>query len=191
MRAIFHPDSIEFEDYPFASASVASGKRLPHDLIRDVDVSAAPPEIRTQQGETLFVSAEQREEFQAAVRAAGIPEVRRYDVWADLLEPYLDTEFTLEEQRETLARLQECGYVETEVNRIRHRVARPMLNYNFSLWEWVYLGLFDVLLAMRPRLTLAAWIDPRVKRFERFYQDAMVIAEQGRRKPADTRSSHE
>lgn len=191
MRAIFHPDSIEFESYPFAPASVASGKRLPHALIRDVDVSAAPPEIRTLQGETLFVSAEQREEFQAAMRAAGIAEVRRYDVWADLLEPYLDTEFTLQEQRETLARLNECGCVETEVNQIRRRVERPMLTYNFALWEWVHLGLFDVLLAMRPRLTLAAWIDPRVKRFERFYRDAMFIAEHGRRKQEATRTSHE
>lgn len=188
MRAIFHPDSIEFENYPFAPASVASGKRLPHALIRDVDVSASPPEIRTQQGETLFVSAVQREAFQAAVHSAAIPTQKRFDVWDNLLEPFLDTEFTQSAHYRTIESLCSRGFTEDEIVQIRSRVERPMIHYNFDVprWEWVSLRLFDLLSAFQPRCPLWTWIDPRVNRFQRFYWDAMRIAERGCELPNGT-----
>lgn len=182
MRVIFHPEFLQFEGYPFKPASISQGGPLPLTQIRDVDVSATPPQIRTHQGETLFVSAMQRDELQKVVDTARLPTIKRYDVWADVLEPYLDTEFTAAAQRRTLDSLNAHGFPEPEVAQIRRRVERRMMAYNFGvpLWEWVYLGLFDVLSAFQPRSPLREWIDPRVRRFRQFYRDAMRIAERGR-----------
>jgi hypothetical protein len=58
--------------------------------IRDADPAAAPPEIRTLSGETLFASAVQNEELEQFCRASQIPVRKRPDIWGDLLEPFVD-----------------------------------------------------------------------------------------------------
>ena len=67
--------------------------------------------------------------------------VRRIDVWDLLLEPFLDTEFTPEQQEQTLTTLKRIGIPRTDVMRIRRSVQGAVLAYNFFLWNWVHLGL--------------------------------------------------
>jgi len=118
------------------------------DVIADADLTATPPEIRTVSGVTLFVSAEQREELEWFCRASRIPTRTRPDVWGDLLEPFLDTQFTPEHEAATLSRLRRAGMTETEVGQIRARVGPLMLAYNAIHWDWSHLGLADLLDAM-------------------------------------------
>ncbi len=58
-----------------------------------------------------------------------------------------------------------------------------MYRYNFGtmLWEWVHLGLYDLLLAIQDDLswTLSGGM-------EAFYWEAMSIAEQGKLRPPAT-----
>jgi hypothetical protein len=113
--------------------------------IRDADPAAAPPEIRTLSGETLFVSGVQREELERFCRASRIPVRKRPDVWGDLLEPFVDTEFTPEREAVTRNRLRQARLTDTEIGQIRAKVGPLMLAYNAFYWDWAYLGLADLL----------------------------------------------
>ena len=181
MRATFDADGIVFAECPFPPASVFPDGRLAYSEIRDVDPDAAPPEIRTRNGETLFISAEQTAEFRDAIADTGLVVARRIDTWELLLEPFLDTEFTIEQQEQTLATLERIEIPRDEVARIRRSVGDSMLAYNFLLWDWVHLGLFDLLTATRRGMTwLSLMHRMRPRRYVEFYWTAMELAERGR-----------
>jgi hypothetical protein len=155
--------------------------------ILDADPAGAPPEIRTASGETLFVSAEQRGELERFCRVSQISIRTRPDVWGDLLEPFLDTEFTPEHEAATLSRLRQAGLTETEVGQVRARVGPLMRAYNAIHWDWCHLGLADLLDAMTTEALpdhSPAWLGVEQVRRElgetsSFYAWAMRIANSG------------
>ncbi|MGK3208019.1 hypothetical protein [Amycolatopsis sp. MEPSY49] len=180
MIVTFAEDHICFQQYPFAGASVHPTGVVTPDRIRDAEPRATPPEIRTTRGETLFVPHDRRAGLEEFCRRHGIAVVRRRDVWADLLEPFLDTEVGAEAERATDERLQRAGIPRSEVTRIRERLTPLMTAYNFDsmLWEWAYLGLFHLLSAVNgplvpPRIRAGAG-DPA-----KLHAWAMAIAERG------------
>jgi hypothetical protein len=91
------------------------------------------------------------------------------DVWHLILEPFLDTTFDHAHQERTLAILAANGVSRAECLAIRQDVALPMAAYNggTGLWDWVHLGLYDLLNAYR----LANVAD-----FEARYRAAVEIA---------------
>jgi hypothetical protein len=181
MRATFDADGIVFARYPFPPASIYPHGRLVYSSVRDVDPDAGPPEVRTHQGETLFISAEHATEFRTAIAEAQLAVVRRVDVWDLLLEPFLDTEFTADDQERTMATLQRLGISRLEVSEIRRSVQNSMLAYNGMLWDWVHLGLFDLLIATRWPIAWAGFVHRLFpKRYGRFYWRAMELADHGR-----------
>ena len=187
MRATFDAHGIAFAKYPFPPASIYPHGRVAYSAIRDVDPDAAPPEVRTKDGETLFISAEQSAEFRDAIGNAELAVVRRVDVWDLLLEPFLDTELTAEEEERTMATLERLGVSRAEVSQIRQSVKNPVLAYNALLWDWAHLGLYDVLTAMRLGVawtTLLNRLLPR--RYDEFYWKAMELADRGRNGPKGT-----
>ena len=165
----FTPSGIEFRNYDFSPASVFPGGLLPYSQIESIGHWTAPPEIHTRSGEILFVAAVLEKELQRAAHVNSIPIVRRLDVWALILEPFLDTEFSEEHQRQTLDQLNRAGLTDKQVEEIRRRVGAPVgvLNYMF-LWNWCYLGLYDVLDIMQAALEPVEYRD--------FYAEAMRIA---------------
>jgi len=181
MKATFDSSGILISQYPFPPASIYPHGRIECSAIRDVDPSAGPLEIRTRNGETLFVSAEQSYVFHDWITNSQLPVVRRVDAWALILEPFLDTEFTPEQQEQTLAALGDIGIPRTDAMRIRRSVERAMLAYNFVHWDWVHLGLFDVLTATRQGPSWLA-LSHRLfrKRYNDFYWSAMEMADRGR-----------
>uniref|UniRef100_A0AAU2JZ20 Transcriptional regulator n=1 Tax=Streptomyces sp. NBC_00049 TaxID=2903617 RepID=A0AAU2JZ20_9ACTN len=122
-----------------------SDSPLPAAAVRDHDPDASPPEMRTVQGDTVFVPAARRTELERFCAAHGIPLSRRPDVWGDLLEPFLDTTFTAADQAQTLDRLARAGLGAAEVADIRERVGPLMRAYNSVHWDWHHLGLADLL----------------------------------------------
>jgi hypothetical protein len=181
MKAIFDSTGIHITQYPFPPASIYPHGRIECSAIRDVDPGAGPLEIRTRHGETLFVSAEQSDAFHDWIAKSQLPIVRRVDVWHLILEPFLDTEFTPEQQEQTLVALSDIGIPRTDVMRIRGSVGSAMLAYNVLLGDWVHLGLFDVLTATRRGLSWIS-ISHRLfrKRYSDFYWSAMELADRGR-----------
>lgn len=168
LRAIFADDSIKFDDYPFRPASAYKSRSVTRSIIRDVDLSKTPPEVRLITGEILFISSTQRQELEHFAEELGIPIVEREDVWHDLLEPFLDTQFSISHHKRSFRRLQRQGFSLSEIRQIRSKVSKPMRLYNGFFWDWTHLGLMDVLEAVE-RVSFR-WT------FKSFYKYAMQIA---------------
>lgn len=62
--------------------------------IRDVDPASCLPEIRTDDGEMVFVSKADESQLAEFADRNGIPVVQRPDVWPRHLEPFLDAKWT-------------------------------------------------------------------------------------------------
>ncbi len=176
----FSPDGIEFLSYPYPPSSVYPSGKIDYAAISEIDADAAPPEIRTSR-EIFFIPATMKEELRRVAAHHGISTVKRIDVWDLLLEPFLDTEFTEEQQERSLKRLEECGIRREESTEVRRFVARAMEAYNFDsmLWDWCHLGLSDALDAFRGVLSGRRHrLSPR--QYEAFYWRAMELARKGK-----------
>lgn len=177
----FGPDHLVFVGYEFPWASVHPHGVLPASSIRDAYVEAGPLEVRTRAGETLFLSWDNRGSLVQFCERHGIALVRRLDVWGNLLEPFLDTEFSAAHQAATDARLRAVGMSQELIDAVRDRVGPLMRSYNFDsmLWEWADLGLFDLLKALNGTL-----VDPAspaaLGDLDEVYRCAMEIADYGR-----------
>ena len=181
MRVTFDAHGIAFTGYSFRPASVFPNGRLAYSAIRDVDPDAAPPEVRTLEGETLFISSEQAAEFRIMIAETRLTVVQRTDVWHLLLEPFLDTEITPDDQERTMAELRRLGISGSEVAQIRQSATNSMLAYNGVLWDWVHLGLFDLFASTRWPFAWTGFVYRLFpKRYQEFYWRAMEIADRGR-----------
>lgn len=145
-------DSIRFLAYPYQPASVFPSGLVVAADVRDADPTSAPPEVRRTTGETLFVLAAAGPALRRFCERNRIPLRRRPDLWAALLEPFVDTEFTPERQRATTALLARYGLSGQDVDRIRGRFAPTMRAYNSVVWDWCHLGLADLLDALHGHL---------------------------------------
>jgi hypothetical protein len=146
--------------------------------IRDADLTATPPELRTLAGQTLFVSAADRYDLARFCQENRIPLCRRADIWADLLLPFLDTALPPRMEAGALKRLDAAGLPPAEVLRIRDLVAPLMRAYSGWAWDWAHLGLFDLLeAAADPRF--AELVPAQFGGYDRLRDWAMRIAEQG------------
>jgi hypothetical protein len=176
----FRTDGVAFHAYPFEHASVYPSGVVGYSTIREVLPGMWPLEIRTRSGEVLFISATQKDQLLAAAAHHALPVVVRVDVWALILEPFLDTEFDEQEQQRTLEMLQENGVDRDLCEALRREFGPAMFHYNFAtfLWEWVHLGLYDLLSAIE--------LEPgRLTRWQgrsraMLYWEAMEIANRGR-----------
>ena len=143
----FADDHLVFPENHLSRIGGSGDGTLAAAAIRDADPAASPPEVRTKSGETLFVSATQRQDLEQFCQAYQVPIRKRQDVWGDLLEPFLDTQFTVQHQAATLVRLHDAGLTDAEIDQIRAKVGPLMLAYNAYYWDWHHLGLADLLVA--------------------------------------------
>ncbi|MEN9933799.1 MAG: hypothetical protein RLZZ387_378 [Chloroflexota bacterium] len=161
---------IEFHSYPFEPASVSEIRLLPWLVVEHVLPDATPPEVHTRYGDILFVHTSQRETLRAAAAEAGVPCVRRTDVWRLILEPFADVTFDHAHQEATFAALAASGVSRQECLELRQHVALALAVYNTGgLGEWARLGLYDLLNAYR----LAG------KDFRGVYHESVAIARRG------------
>lgn len=144
--------------------------------IRDADWGAFPPEVRTHTGETLFVPRSQRTDLEHFCHRNRIAQQRRPPIWSMLLEPFLDTVVSENTLAKIQIRLSQTGFEASEVAAIRNRVGPVMVSFNNKVWEWVDLGLDDLLRAasssLVPKRLCAELGDP-----SEFYWWAMRIAD--------------
>ena len=140
---------------------------LPAGAVRDADPAAPPPEIRTLSGETLFVSATQRED--------------------DLLEPFLSESWTSapdgDQLGAALRRLHQAGLTSGEIDQIRARVGPPMTAYNSVYLDDFHLGLADLLDAATAT-RLPEHLRLELGEITNFYTWAMAIANRTGPQPA-------
>lgn len=162
-------DGIIMENYPFQPSVAYQHKRLAASEIININFRSAPPTVRIKD-ELVFLSADKKDQLAEFAITHRIPTVERDDVWDWLLEPFLDTDYSVQTHRRLTALLASYGLTESRVTAIREEVKTQMLKYNFDtmLWDWVHLGALDVLLAMRPTYD--------TEQFAGFYRRVMDIA---------------
>jgi len=165
-------DFLEIKNYLFEPSVAYTQALFPATAIDNMDLTAHPPTIRIGD-ELIFLTAELKPELEAFAKRNGIKTVSREPVWEWILEPFLDTEFTLANE-ERLEHLLAAHKLDPGLVRdIRAEVETQMIKYNFDtmLWSWSGLGACDVLRAMR------TVYDRDV--FRLFYRRVMVIARAG------------
>ncbi|MGW9437016.1 hypothetical protein [Streptomyces sp. NPDC055607] len=94
---------------------------------------------------TVFVPARQRTELRHFCETNRVPLRSRYDVWGDLLEPFLDTQISEEHRVAAMDRLNGAGLDPARVAAVRAAVAPLVLAYNARHWDAHHLGLSDLL----------------------------------------------
>ena len=125
--------------------------------------------------------AESREALIEASSRHGVADIRYVDIWGLLLEPFLDTASTDDDEQRTQSVLLANGIQAGEVTRVRSEVGECMRRYNLDsgLWDWCHLGLMDLLDAHGgAEAGEACRLSDEA--FERFYWAAMELALRGK-----------
>ncbi|WGK64846.1 hypothetical protein [Croceiramulus getboli] len=158
---------ILIQEYPFKPSVAYPELTLKASQIRALGLEFGPCRIYHNE-DIIFISRQHKAALEAFAQRNQIALRPHSWNWDWLLEPYLDTELSPENKENIRQRLLENGFHPEEVARIRAEVGPQMQHYNFDtgLWEWVSLGLFDVLCAMH-----AAYSDGD---FQDFYQRALA-----------------
>jgi hypothetical protein len=161
-------DEIIIRKYPFEPSAVYPEKAIKANEIEAVSCESYPPFIILK-NEIVFISREYQETLKNFTEINGLQKIEETRNWNWLLEPYADTEYTEETHLRLTALLEEHGISKNEIQVIRHEVEDQMLKYNYDtmLWDWVGLGLPDVLAAMRVKYSK--------EEFRDFYKRAMEI----------------
>ena len=174
----FESSAIYFTNYKYRPASLPQSFLMPAGDVREIDPDSAPPEARIVSGEILFVSATLKDQLLEFAKENKIPVVQRVDLWDLITEPFLDTEFSSAEQEKTIQKLEENGVTREECAVVRKEISHLMCAYNACFWEWVHLGLADVLCAVRKNyLTQLRGLSK--KQYEQFYKESMELANRG------------
>jgi hypothetical protein len=142
-RVRFLAEAISFDGYPFVGASVHPRGTVSAGHIASVDTRGAPPEVHTVEGETLLVSAVHVRELEAFAKQHGISDVHRRDVWHLILDVYF---YPPPDEGRIGFMLEECGFEQAEIDRVRKRVGPYVAPYVAGTWfDWPHLGLYDLL----------------------------------------------
>jgi hypothetical protein len=130
------------------------------------DDGAAPdrPDQRSAGCRTVFIRRDHHPALAEGLTAAGVTIRRRPDVWADLLEPFLDKPYDEAARARCEGRLHGWGFTDPEIQTIRRRVRLRMTAITDMTWEWVIYGHADLLLATSHfpasrYLAFRAWAD--------------------------------
>ena len=140
---------VHVRDYPFAPS-----RAYPEAFVAAGDIRGVcfhGPAYLEVAGDFIVVGREHEPALRDLMAARDVPERASDLIWEFLLEPYLDTEVTPEQDARLLACLAARGVPPGEVAAVRSEVGDVMYAYNFNtrLWEWAGFGLHDVLCAMR------------------------------------------
>jgi hypothetical protein len=131
--------------YYFRWSNVKAGSNIDAQRITEVNLNTAPPSFVLDNKEVVFVKYEYKSELENFANKNNIPIVQRPEIWEMLCEPFLDTTFDENHQKETIKSLITNGLTEEEVIAIRKKIENRMLLVNSIVWEWVHLGQFDYL----------------------------------------------
>ncbi|WP_378183798.1 hypothetical protein [Aquimarina sp. SS2-1] len=161
-------NAISINNYPFKPSIVYPESIVKAAEINSICIDFGYLKIMIKD-DIVFLAADKKEALKTFAEKNDIPLIPYSWNWDWILEPYLDTEFTEENNNQVTARLFENGFNKNEIDTIRNEIGKQMYKYNFHtmLWEWCSLSLYDVLSAMRAKYN--------EKEFRDFYNRAIVI----------------
>ena len=131
--------------YHFRQSKVHKERRIPADRINELNIGTFPTSIVIDNREVIFLKKQLEDQLKEFAIRNSIEISKRPDIWGDINEEFLDTEFTEEEKTRIVERLAANGVSPEETAAIRAKVKFVMYLFNSYAWEWVYLGQFDYL----------------------------------------------
>lgn len=174
---IISDSCIEYDcsDYPYAEFK--NKTTLHASEISAYTSSFLPPALLTKQGNIFFVSKVYEGELVSFCLRNHIDKVDIQDNWYLILEEFLDTEITEKEKERTYTLLERVGISRTLCEQIRKELAPLMIEYNFisCLWEWCFLGMYDLLMAAQGKF-IKTKIKLESQQIDELYNYAVKIA---------------
>jgi predicted metal-dependent HD superfamily phosphohydrolase len=167
-------DSISYKNYPLPYPRLDELRLIKAAEVELIFAGYDGYQILLRNGNVVLFPREKEMALYEFVRCNRITTLAGIDPWNLLTEPYLDQSYTPEETQKTIARLGELGFEPGEVEAIRKKVGPSLLAYNSFVWEWVSMGLLEVL-------------DTNTSEPEGFYRWAISISKRGyqQAKPCD------
>ncbi|MCL5127740.1 hypothetical protein [Algibacter sp. L4_22] len=161
-------NEISITEYPFEPSVAYPEKIINASKINFISADFGLCRIYVD-NDIIFISSEQKTELLKFSEINKIKLINHSWNWDWILEPYLDTEFTADNEKRIEKCLNEVGIDKIETKKIRSEVGKQMYKYNFDtmLWDWCNLGLCDVLSAMRVKYNQ--------NEFREFYKRAIEI----------------
>lgn len=171
---------IVFHNYKFPCVSVYPNGSIKYSEINELIENFFPPVIRTVNDDLIFINQKTKNSLIEILKTKNIPVVSRLDTWSFILEPFLDTDFSEKTKQLCYERLEECSITKIECDKLRKKVQKMMFSYNFDsgLWDWTYLGLYDLFCASNGILASNKY-KMKLEKFEVFYNEAVEIALKG------------
>lgn len=165
----FGDDFLKIKNYPFEPSIAYKQSIIKVNQIDEIDLKSYPPTINVG-NELIYLTTEKKVELEEFATKHNVKSVERQWIWTWLLEPFLDTEYTLETDQRLAKLLEDYGLSIEKVKLIREEVRTQMMKYNFDtmIWEWGGFNADDVLKAMRTKYNK--------EEFEDFYKRVMQIA---------------
>lgn len=114
-----------------------------------------PPALLTNQRNIFFVGRRYEAELLSFCLRNHIEKIQMQDNWFLILEEFLDTELGTNEKEKTYELLERVGISRRLCTLTRKDITPMMIEYNFKscLWEWCYLGMYDLLMAAQGKLS--------------------------------------
>lgn len=159
---------ISISEYPFEPSIAYPGKIIYASEIKFISADFGLCRLYVG-NDIIFITSEQKSELLKFAESYEIELKTHTWNWDWILEPYLDTEFTHDNEKRIDNCLNEVGLSKIETEKIRKEVGEQMFKYNFDtmVWDWCSLDLFDVLSAMRVKYDKSE--------FDDFYRRAIEI----------------
>ncbi len=164
---------IKISKYPFKPSVVFPYKKIKADEITAICFESYPPLIQID-NEVIIISREKSDSLKKFAERNNTKTFKETNNWNWILKPYVDNEYTEEDDIKMTGLLKKNGISKYETEQIRNEVEKQMYKYNFDtmLWDWFSLGLQDVLAAMRVKYNDEEFAD--------FYKRAMDIELRGK-----------
>ena len=139
-----HEDYIEFQFYNLFFSSLHENKIVTLDRINAIDLNTSPQSLIIDNREIIFLNHNDTESLILFATKNKIPLSTHFDTWSILTRDYLDTQLGEKTIINQDKQLESIGINQKKFKKISKEICWTMV----GTFEWVYLGLWD-LLAMK------------------------------------------
>lgn len=148
-ECVIEADHVYFPGgYYFKYGYLKDRKKLEGAVIDEIRLGTFMITAKVNGNELIFLRGCKEETAVKFAESNNIPTCKPQDNWALICEEYLDTEIDASYKGRITKLLLQAGISLSEQQQIRKRVGLAMLVRTYLSMEWIYYGLYDVLLAM-------------------------------------------
>jgi hypothetical protein len=144
--ATFADDDVIVSKYPFRPGFRKARLAIGASEIREADLDRCALLVGK---EIIYLPGWPRPELESFCSKNRVRIVSRYDAWADILDPFVDTSFTSEQVLRRNTRLRAAGFSAGRVFRLRLLIALPVIVFQGIAGEWTGLYHYHLLYSVR------------------------------------------